>query len=83
MQVGDLLGSGTISGEQPGSYGSLLELSKSGTVTVELDNKEPRTFLEDGDTVTMRGWAGSEADGRIGFGVCTGQIRPAKIPEWK
>ncbi|MCJ1243648.1 hypothetical protein MMC30_000845 [Trapelia coarctata] len=79
MQVGDLLGSGTISGEQPGSWGSMLETSKNGTVTLELGS-EGRTFLEDGDTVTMRGWAGGEAGGRVGFGGCTGQIQPAKMP---
>lgn len=76
MNVGDLLGSGTISGPTRGSRGSLLELSWGGKEPVALDTGEARTFLEDGDTVTLRGWA--QGDGyRIGFGDCAGRLIPA------
>ena len=76
MRAGDLLGSGTISGPTKDSRGSLLELSWGGKEPVELDTGETRTFLEDGDTLTLRGAA--EGDGyRIGFGACVGQVLPA------
>lgn len=79
MQVGDLLGSGTISGPVPGSQGSLLELSDGGKKAVALADGTTRAFLQDGDTVTIRGWCGSGA-GRVGFGACQGQI-VAALPE--
>ncbi|MEM9012384.1 MAG: fumarylacetoacetase [Pseudomonadota bacterium] len=82
MQVGDLLGSGTISGPEPGGYGSLLELSWGGREPLALPGGASRTFLEDGDTVTLRGWA-EAGDHRIGFGSCTGKILPAVAePHW-
>lgn len=77
MQVGDLLGSGTISGTEPGTQGSLLEQSLNGRTTLELDGGEERTFLKDGDTVRFTGWAGTAASGLVGFGECAGQIMPA------
>ncbi|ABG33127.1 fumarylacetoacetase [Roseobacter denitrificans] len=76
MRVGDLLGSGTISGPEKENRGSLLELSWAGKEPLTLDTGETRTFLEDGDTLTLRGAA--KGDGyRIGFGDCTGTLRPA------
>ncbi len=73
LQVGDLMASGTISGPDPGSYGSLLELTWNGTKPIRLPNGEERTFLKDGDTVIFRAY--SEKDGvRIGFGECKGEI---------
>lgn len=76
IQVGDLYASGTISGPSPGSYGSLLELSWNGQKPLHMDDGSERTFLHDGDTVIMRGYA--EKDGiRIGFGECKGKILPA------
>lgn len=76
MNVGDLLGSGTISGPDKGSRGSMLELSWGGKEPLVLDNGDTRTFLEDGDRLTLRGHA--QGDGyRIGFGGCTGTILPA------
>ena len=76
MRVGDLLGSGTISGPEKGNRGSLLELSWAGKEPLTLDTGETRTFLEDGDTLTLRGAA--KGDGyRIGFGECVGTLRPA------
>ena len=75
MRVGDLLGSGTISGPEKDSRGSMLELSWGGAEPIAIDTGR-RSFIEDGDTVTLRGHA--QGDGyRIGFGACTGQVRPA------
>ena len=72
MRTGDLLGSGTISGPQPGTYGSMMELSWNGRDPVPVGDGT-RTFLEDGDTVTMRGAA--QRDGvHIGFGACAGTV---------
>ena len=76
MNVGDLLGSGTISGPERHQYGSLLEITWGGTEALKLDTGETRTFIEDGDTLTLTGWA--QGDGyRVGFGECTGRIDPA------
>ncbi len=76
IQVGDLYASGTISGPSPGSYGSLLELTWNGQRPMHMPDGTERKFLEDGDTVLMRGHA--EKDGiRIGFGECRGKILPA------
>ncbi|MEM7438227.1 MAG: fumarylacetoacetase [Pseudomonadota bacterium] len=76
MEVGDLLGSGTISGPEVNERGALLEITWAGRDPITLDSGETRTFLEDGDTVTLRGHA--QGDGyRIGFGDCAGTILPA------
>ncbi len=76
MNAGDLLGSGTISGPTKDEYGSLLELSWAGREPFTLDTGETRTFIEDGDTLTLKGHA--QGDGfRIGFGECSGKILPA------
>jgi fumarylacetoacetase len=82
MNVGDLLGSGTISGPTPNSRGSLLELSWGGKEPITLETGETRSFLEDGDSVTLRGHA--QGDGyRIGFGACIGRMIPAQaVPDW-
>lgn len=76
VNVGDLMGSGTISGVTPDSYGSMLELSWAGSKPILLNNGVERTFLEDLDTVIMRGF--TEKDGiRVGFGEVKNQILPA------
>jgi fumarylacetoacetase len=76
MNVGDLLGSGTISGPEKDQRGSLLEISWNGTEPVELSGGVKRTFLEDGDSLVMRGWC--QGDGyRVGFGEVEGTITPA------
>ncbi len=76
MSVGDLLGSGTISGPGKNQRGSLLEISWNGTEPVELPGGAKRTFLEDGDWLVMRGWC--QGDGyRVGFGEVEGTIVPA------
>lgn len=80
MQVGDLLGSGTISGTESNTFGSMLEQCANGTSAVKLGGGDERTFLQDGDTVTMRGWAGGDAGSLVGFGDCVGRIEPAKVP---
>lgn len=75
VRVGDLMGSGTISGTDPDSYGSLLELSRNGAEPLALPGGVQRGFLEDGDTVAMTGWC--QGDGyRIGFGEVSGTILP-------
>lgn len=76
VQVGDLMGSGTISGPTPDSYGSLLEITWNATKPLTLSNGEQRTFIQDGDTVIMKGHC--EKDGlRIGFGEVSGKVLPA------
>jgi len=73
---GDLMGSGTVSGPTPDSYGSLLELGWNGKNPLALSDGSERTFLRDGDTLTIAGWA--QGDGyRVGFGTCSGAILPA------
>jgi fumarylacetoacetase len=77
MNVGDLLGSGTISGPDKHQRGSLLEISWNGTEPIELPGGITRAFLEDGDSLTMRGWC--QGDGyRVGFGEVEGTILPAE-----
>lgn len=76
LRCGDLLASGTISGPDKTSRGCLLELTWRGEDPIELVNGERRTFLQDGDTVILRGWC--QGDGyRIGFGEARGTILPA------
>ena len=76
VRCGDLMASGTISGPTPDSYGSMLELTWRGTKPIMLANGEERKFINDGDTVTMRGHC--EKDGlRIGFGKLEAKVLPA------
>jgi len=76
MNTGDLLGSGTISGADKDAFGSLLELTWSGENPLTLSDGSARTFIEDGDTMTLTGWA--QGDGhRIGFGACVAKTLPA------
>jgi fumarylacetoacetase len=76
VRPGDLYASGTVSGPEPGTQGSLLELTRKGTKPLELPGGNTRNFLEDGDTVILRGAAKSKTY-RIGFGECRGTIMPA------
>jgi fumarylacetoacetase len=76
LRPGDLLASGTISGPEPFSRGSLLELGWRGTEPIRLPNGEERRFLQDGDELVIRGWC--ERDGvRVGFGEVSGVVLPA------
>jgi fumarylacetoacetase len=77
LRPGDLLGSGTISGPTPDSFGSLLELAWKGTKPIELPGGERRVFLNDGDCVTMTGWCQGSGY-RVGFGEVTGRILPTR-----
>jgi fumarylacetoacetase len=79
LRSGDLLGSGTLSGPKAEQGGSLLELSQGGKRALPLPNGELRTFLEDGDTVILRGYCQREGFRRIGFGECRGSVLPARI----
>jgi fumarylacetoacetase len=77
VNVGDMLASGTISGPTPDSYGSMLELSWKGTKPLKMESGEERKFIEDGDTVIMKGFA--EKDGiRVGFGEVSTKVLPSK-----
>jgi fumarylacetoacetase len=78
LSSGDLIGSGTQSGAAADEAGSLLELSAGGRQPLTLGNGEQRTFLEDGDRVTLRGWCEREGCARVGFGACTGTVLPAR-----
>ena len=74
-RAGDLFASGTVSGPEPGTLGSLLEITKNGSDPITLDDGSKRAYLEDGDTVIIRGWCGSGQD-RIDFGECVGTVAP-------
>jgi fumarylacetoacetase len=77
MNVGDLLGSGTISGLEPTSRGSLLEQNDNGKASIKLNGGEERKFLQDGDEITLTGVCGSDEEALVGFGDCIGRIDPA------
>ncbi len=77
LSNGDLFGSGTLSGAAPEQAGSLLELTQGGKTPVVLSNGEQRTFIEDGDTVILRGYAQRDGLRRIGFGECRATVLPA------
>jgi fumarylacetoacetase len=77
LRAGDLLASGTISGDDDGSYGSMLELAWRGERPLALPTGEERSFIEDGDRVIVGGWA--QADGyRVGFGEAEGLVSAAR-----
>jgi len=78
LNPGDLLGSGTQSGPAPEEAGSLLELTEGGKKSIALGNGEQRIFIEDGDTIIMRGWAQKEGVARVGFGEVMGTLLPAR-----
>lgn len=77
ITTGDLYASGTISGPEPGSYGSMLELTWRGTKPIQLSDGSERKFIHDHDTIIIRGY--SEKNGlRIGFGECVVKVKPAR-----
>ena len=75
LQAGDLIGTGTLSTDSAGGQGCLLEISQSGKQPVHLATGETRSFLEDGDEVTLKAWC--EGAVRIGFGECVGRVVPS------
>ena len=77
VRPGDLYASGPVSGPDTTSLGSMLEMSRDGDQPIRLDNGSKRTFLEDGDEITLRGWCGSDRAPRVGFRMCRGVIAPA------
>lgn len=77
LRRGDLYASGTVSGPSPGTYGSMMELSWGGAEPIELANGETRTFLEDGDTVLLRGVTTRPDGARLGWGEVRGTVEPA------
>ena len=77
VRCGDLMGSGTISGPTPNSYGSMLELAWKGTKPLQLNDGTERKFIQDNDTIIMRGYCESNG-ARIGFGEVAAKILPAK-----
>jgi fumarylacetoacetase len=81
LQPGDLLGSGTLSGPTLDQAGALIELTTGGKNPIALPNGEQRTWLEDGDSVVLRGWCEREGATRIGFGECVGTVLPARLPK--
>ncbi|MGA7825467.1 MAG: fumarylacetoacetase, partial [Steroidobacteraceae bacterium] len=80
LRPGDLFGSGTQSGPDPDQAGSLLELTAGGKRALTLPGGEPRTFLEDGDRVMLRGWCERPGYVRIGLGECAATVLPARPP---
>ncbi|MBC3882809.1 fumarylacetoacetase [Undibacterium sp. LX40W] len=78
LQAGDFLGSGTQSGPLPEEAGSLLELTEGGKKPIVFSNGEQRVFIEDGDSIIMRGWAQKDGAPRIGFGEVEGRLLPAR-----
>ncbi|MGI8408283.1 MAG: fumarylacetoacetase [Pyrinomonadaceae bacterium] len=77
LQTGDLMATGTVSGQSKQERGCMLELTWRGTEPIELPNGEQRRFLEDGDEVIMKGYCEREGFRRIGFGECRGRILAA------
>ncbi|MCP4883655.1 MAG: fumarylacetoacetase [Flavobacteriales bacterium] len=77
VRSGDLYGSGTISGKEKTSYGSMLELTWKGTEPIKMSDGSERKFIHDGDTVIMRGYCKNEQV-RIGFGECIGKVKKAR-----
>ena len=74
VRAGDLFASGTVSGPEPGTLGSLLEITKNGNEPIRLDDGSELSYLGDGDTVIIRGGCASEGGPIIGFGECTGTV---------
>jgi fumarylacetoacetase len=76
IRTGDLYASGTVSGPGSGQYGSFMEVSWNGTRLLTLPDGTQRSFLEDGDVVTLTARASGEDGALVGFGSCEGQVLP-------
>jgi fumarylacetoacetase len=77
LQPGDLIGTGTLSTDSPTGLGSLLEISQGGKEPIQLPTGETRSFLEDGDEVTLKAWCEGDGAVRVGFGECVGRVEAA------
>jgi fumarylacetoacetase len=77
LRPGDMFGSGTLSGPLPEQAGSLLELTQGGKQAITLSNGEKRTFLQDGDAISIKGWCEKPGAARIGFGECIATVTPS------
>lgn len=77
MNAGDLLGSGTVSGQDKSSWGSMLELCWRGTQPIDLPDGSQRRFLQDGDELAIKAFCERDGAARIGFGSCVGLVKPA------
>ena len=77
LRSGDLLGSGTLSGPDPGTEGSMLELTRGGTAPIVLPTGEERSFVDDGDEITMTARTRRPGYPTIGFGYCVSTVQPA------
>lgn len=78
LNPGDMLGTGTISGPEPSTFGSMMELAWRGTKPIQFEENISRTYIEDGDEVIMRGYC--QGNGyRVGFGTCSGLVLPSKL----
>lgn len=78
LRAGDLIASGTLSGPTQGSQGCLMELTHGGAAPLLLDNGETRSYLEDGDEITLSAYCGGDGQPRIGFGGCSALVLPAR-----
>jgi fumarylacetoacetase len=78
LNPGDLLGTGTLSGPLPDQAASLMELTSNGKRPLTLSNGEQRSFLEDGDSIILKGYCQRAGARRIGFGECRGTVLPAR-----
>jgi fumarylacetoacetase len=81
LEAGDLIGTGTISGDEPGTYGSLLEITAGGREPFTLASGETRRFLEDGDEIVISAQARRDGFVSIGFGECRGRVAPARAAD--
>jgi fumarylacetoacetase len=77
LRIGDLIGSGTVSGPEKSSWGSLLELSARGSEPIAMPSGEKRGFIEDGDEIIFRGFCAKDGYARIGLGECRAVVLPA------
>ena len=77
LEIGDLIGSGTVSGPEPSSWASLLELTSGGSKPLSLPSGEQRSFIENGDEISFRGFCAKPGHARIGFGECRALVLPA------
>ena len=80
LQAGDLIGTGTLSTDSDDGLGSLIEISRGGKQPIELPSGEKRSFLEDGDEVTLRAWCERDGAVRIGLGECSGRVLASPMP---